>query len=163
MSPVYQDKVMDSLFTTCDPVHHKALKKPVAGKFSMTSIRTLEPLVDDCSDIFAKSMGDLEGQVVDLGVWLQWYAFDVIGAITFNRRFGFMENREDVMDMISSIEFVLKYAGLVGQVPRLHPWLGGNQRLMKSIGRIPFLKLPDPLRTIVEVPSFNPLLMAVLI
>ena len=43
-----------------------------------------------------------------------------------------MENGEDVMDMISSIDFVLKYAGLVGQVPRLHPWLAGNQRSRSS-------------------------------
>lgn len=142
---------MESLFTTRDPAHHKALKKPVAGKFSMTSIRSLEPLVDDCWLIFSESMRSLEGQTVDIGVWLQWYAFDVIGAITFNRRFGFMEERKDVLDMISSIETVLKYAGIVGQIPRLHPWLAGNQFIMENIRRIPFLKIPDPLRDIVQV------------
>lgn len=151
MAPVYQDKIMNSLFTTRDPIHHRALKKPVAGKFSMTSIRTLEPLVDECSEIFAQSMSDLEGQVVDLGVWLQWYAFDVIGAITFNRRFGFMEDRKDVMNMISSIEMGLKYASIVGQVPYLHPWLVGNQFLMKNLERIPLLKTSNPLRAIVLV------------
>jgi cytochrome P450 len=151
MSPVYEDKIMESLFTTRDPDHHKALKRPVAGKFSMTSIRTMESLVDDCSDIFVQSMRDLEGQVVDLGAWLQWYAFDVIGMITFNRRFGFMEERKDILNMISSIESALKYAGLVGQVPDLHPWLAGNQFLMKNIGRISFLNVPDPNRTLVQV------------
>jgi hypothetical protein len=151
MSPVYEGETMESLFTTRDPDHHRALKRPVAGKFSMTSLRTMEPLVDDCSDIFIHSMRDLEGQVVDLGAWLQWYAFDVIGMITFNRRFGFMEERKDILNMISSLEFGLKYAGLVGQVPGLHPWLVGNQFIMKNIGRIPFLNVPDPLRTIVQV------------
>jgi cytochrome P450 len=151
MTPIYQDAPMDSLFTTRDPARHKALKKPVAGKFSMTSIRTLEPLVDDCSLIFSESMRSLEGEVVNLGAWLQWYAFDVIGAITFNRRFGFMEDRRDILDMISSIETVLKYAGIIGQVPRLHPWLAGNQFAMRSIRKILFAKIPDPLRDIVEV------------
>lgn len=151
MSPVYKDKTMDSLFTVRDHAHHKALKRPVAGKFSMTSILTMEPLVDKCSLIFVESMRDLEGEIVDLGEWLQWYAFDVIGMITFNRRFGFMEKRKDILDMISSIEYVLTYAGIVGQVPNLHPWLAGNKFMMKNLGRIPFLRVPDPLRTIVQV------------
>lgn len=142
---------MNSLFTTRDPAHHKALKRPVAGKFSMTSIRTMEPLVDECSEIFVESMKDLEGQSLDLGAWLQFYAFDVIGMITFNRRFGFMEECKDILNMISSLEFGLKYAGIVGQVPYLHPWLVGNQSMMKAIGRIPFIQLPDPIRSFVEV------------
>jgi cytochrome P450 len=151
MSPFYKDEIMDSLFTTRDPVLHKALKRPVAGKFSMTSIRTMEPLVDECSEIFVQSMRDLEDQRVDLGAWLQYYAFDVIGMITFNRRFGFMEERKDILDMISNLEFALRYAGIVGQVPYLHPWLVGNQSMMKAIERIPFVHLPNPARTIVEV------------
>lgn len=151
MTPVYQNKTMESLFTTRDPAHHKALKKPVAGKFSMTSIRSLEPLVDDCSSIFSESMRNLEGQTVDLGTWLQWYAFDVIGAITFNRRFGFMEEQKDILSMISSLESGLKYAGIVGQIPSLHPWLVGNQFMMKNVERIPFVKIPAPLRDMVQV------------
>lgn len=151
MSPYYQGELMDSMFTTRDPAQHRRLKKPVAGKFSMTSIRSMETFADECADIFVKAMTDLEGRDIDFGEWLQWYAFDVIGAITFNHRFGFMEERRDVKGMISSIDTVLPYAGIVGQVPDLHPWLVGNQRLMKFLKSIPFLELPDPLRNIVEV------------
>jgi cytochrome P450 len=151
MAPFYKDEIMNSLFTTRDPAHHKALKRPVAGKFSMTSIRTMEPLVDECSEVFVQSMKDLEDQSLDLGAWLQYYAFDVIGMITFNRRFGFMEERKDILNMISSLEFGLRYAGIVGQVPYLHPWLVGNQSMMKAIERIPFIQLPNPIRSFVEV------------
>ncbi|KAL5322250.1 hypothetical protein ACEPPN_010222 [Leptodophora sp. 'Broadleaf-Isolate-01'] len=150
MTPYYENKLMPSMFTARDPAEHKALKRPVAGKFSMTSIRTLEPLVDECSEIFVQSMKDLEGQKVDLGAWLQWYAFDVIGMITFNRRFGFMEDRTDVMSMISDIETLLKYAGIVGQVPYLHPWLAGNQFIVRNLERIPFMRMPNPGRSIVQ-------------
>lgn len=142
---------MDSLFTTRDPIAHKNLRKPVASKFSMTSIRTLEPLTDQCTEIFTKAMCDLEGRAVDLGAWLQWYAFDVIGAITFRHRFGFMEERKDVRNMIAGIDAVLPYAGIVGQIPALHPWLAGNEKLMSLLARIPFIKIPDPLRTMVQV------------
>lgn len=139
---------MDSMFTTTDPQEHKALKRPVAQKFSMSSLRTLEYLVDPCSDIFAKAMLDLQGQVVDLGEWAQWYAFDVIGAITFSRRFGFMENRKDVKNIISGIELGLAYAGIIGQVPSLHRYLLGNLTLRRILGRLGVL---DPIAITTEV------------
>jgi hypothetical protein len=96
-------------------------------------------------------MSDLEGRAVDLRAWLQWYAFDVIGAITFRHRFGFMEEQKDVKNTIAGIDAVLPYAGIVGQIPALHPWLAGNEKLMRLLARIPFLDIPDPLRTMVQV------------
>lgn len=30
------------------------------------------------------------GEAVDLSEWLQYYAFDVVGSMTFQHRFGFM-------------------------------------------------------------------------
>jgi hypothetical protein len=51
--------------------------------------------------------------------------------------------------MISSLEFALKYAGIVGQVPSLHPWLAGNQIVIRIMEQM--LRLPNPGRAIVEV------------
>ncbi|KAH8652879.1 putative P450 monooxygenase [Ilyonectria robusta] len=144
MDMSFEDKVMPSLFTTISPDEHKELKRPVAQKFSMTSIRSLEHLVDPCSEIFTEAMEDLQGEVVDLGVWLQWYAFDVIGSITFAKRFGFMEKREDVKGIISAIEWVLMYAGIVGQVPWLHQFLLGSmlfQKLLRAVSNSDPMKI----------------------
>lgn len=142
---------MPSMFTIRDPAGHQALRRPVAQKFSMSSIKSLEPFADECTKIFVDAMKDLEGQRVDLGAWLQWYAFDVIGAITFQRRFGFMEKREDVQDMIGGLEAGLHYAGIVSQVPSLHGWLIGNLWVSKFLAAQPFFKVADPLRTMVQV------------
>ena len=117
---------MASMFSSRDPAYHQALRRSVSQKFSMSSIKALEPFADECSEIFTRAMKDLEGKPVDLGVWLQWYAFDVIGAITFQRRFGFMEKREDIQGMIGDIDSSLRYAATIGQVPEFHPWLMGN-------------------------------------
>lgn len=108
MSPYYKDKLMPSMFTARDPTYHTSLKRPVSQKFSMTSIKSLEPAADKCTSIFLDAMRDLEGQDVDLGVWCQYYAFDVIGSITFQRRFGFMEKRQDYRNMIADIDLGLK-------------------------------------------------------
>lgn len=96
-------------------------------------------------------MRDLEGQCVDLGVWLQWYAFDVIGAITFQRRFGFMESRKDVDGMINALDQGLFYGSVVSQVPALHNWLLGNRWVAKFMAVQPFVRVSNPLRTIVRV------------
>jgi hypothetical protein len=127
---------MASMFSTTDPDEHKHLKRSVSQKFSMTSIRHLEYLVDPCSQIFTGAMMDMQGQIVDLGAWVQWYAFDVIGAITFSKRFGFMENRKDVKGVIAGIEGGLVYAGVVGQIPWLHGWLLGNPVTKKLLSII---------------------------
>lgn len=62
-----------------------------------------------------------------------------------------MEKREDVQDMIGSLESGLKYAGIVSQVPSLHGWIIGNLWVSKFLAAQPFLKVGDPLRTMVQV------------
>ncbi|KIX01166.1 uncharacterized protein Z518_08891 [Rhinocladiella mackenziei CBS 650.93] len=91
-------------------------------------------------------MTDLVGKPVDLGTWLQWYAFDAIGAITFSSRFGFMEERRDIENMIEGIDFGLFYAGIVGQIPFLHRFLLGNMTLMNIRSRLA-PHAPDPVAT----------------
>ncbi|KAJ5365242.1 cytochrome P450 [Penicillium concentricum] len=150
LNPSYENETMPSMFSVRDPVQHQALRRPVAQKFSMSSIKALEPLVDECTKIFIDSMRDFEGQCVDLGVWLQWYAFDVIGAITFQHHFGFLEKRKDIEGMIGALDNGLMYAGIVGQVPTLHRWLMGNRWVARILTAQPFVEVLDPLRTIVQ-------------
>lgn len=141
---------MESLFTTRDSEEHKLLKRPVAQWYSMTSIRSLEYLVDPCSHLFTDAMTDLQGEVIDLGTWVQWYAFDVIGAITFGSRFGFMETRKDVQGVINGIEVGLTYCGVIGQIPVLHKFLLGNMIVRKVLGYLMGGK-GDPMPTVEKV------------
>ena len=139
------------MFSVRDPAQHQALRRPVAQKFSMSSMKSMEPFVDECNDIFLQAMCAMEGDKVDLGMWLQWYAFDVISAMTFHRRFGFMEQRRDVENMIGDISHALVAASMSGQVPSIHPWLMGNNWLQMLLRAQPFVRVPDPLRTVVKV------------
>ncbi|RDH36020.1 cytochrome P450 [Aspergillus welwitschiae] len=149
-SPLYEDSPMASMFSVRDPAQHRALRRPVAQKFSMSSVKLMEPLVNECNEIFLRAMRSLEGQPVDLSTWLQWYAFDVIGAISFQRRFGFMEEQRDINGMIGAIDSGLHYASIIGQIPAVHPWLMGSRVVAKVLEMQPFFDIPNPLRTIVE-------------
>ena len=149
-SPYYKGKTMESLFSTRDSTHHKNLKRPVAQLFSMTNMKNYEIYADERTKIFIDTMRELQGQPIDLSAWLQWYAFDVIASITFQHRFGFMEQRRDIGNMIGDLDFGLGYAKIVGQFPGLHPWLVGNKDLIDTMEKIG-LPLPDPLSSFLKV------------
>lgn len=148
MAPVYQGKVLDSMFSTRDPAYHKFLKSSVSKIFSMTNIKNFEVYADDCTQIFMEAMADLEGTAVDFSHWLQWYAFDVIGSLTFQRRFGFLEQRRDVDNMIGRIDVGLQYVKVLGQLPFLIPLLK-RAMMSKPIQRLNLL--PDTLDRFMEV------------
>lgn len=142
------------MFSSSDPVQHKHLKQGVANKYSLSSMKGFEPQVNDCTDIFSSIMHEYAdaNQIVDLGIWLQWYAFDVIGAITFRRKFGFMEERRDIHDIIAGIEGGLWYGCICGQLPEFHPWLLGNHTLMNVLLKnIPAVEMANPVPKVVKV------------
>ena len=134
---------MPSIFTEPDATKHLNLKRPVAQLFSMTNMRNYEPYADQCTSIFIDAMRDLEGQPIDLSEWLQWYAFDVIACMTFQRRFGFLEGRLDVDNMIGDLNGGLHYVKVIGQYPEFHKYLLGNQSLVGFLMWL-FPQLPDP-------------------
>jgi hypothetical protein len=83
-------------------------------------------------------------------VVVQWYAFDAISAITFSQRLGFMEQREDVADMIAQLDFGFLYGGHIGRVPWTHKLFLGNVTLVKLIDRFA-PNVPNPVRTAIRV------------
>ncbi|EXJ66931.1 uncharacterized protein A1O5_10126 [Cladophialophora psammophila CBS 110553] len=150
MSPSYQGKPMPSVFTERDPIAHRNLKRPVAQLFGMTNMRNYEPYADECTGIFIDAMRDLEGQPVDLSAWVQWYAFDVIASMTFQRRFGFLEERRDINNMIGDLDGGLHYVKIIGQYPELHPWLLGNRTVVGTLKWL-FPQIPDALYRFLKV------------
>ncbi|OQV05155.1 hypothetical protein CLAIMM_09940 [Cladophialophora immunda] len=145
----YNGQVIDSMFSTRDPEYHKNLKRPVAQLFSMTNMKNYEPYADECTGLFIDAMCAVEGQVLDLGVWLQYYAFDVIAYITFQRRFRFLDERRDVDNMISDLDAVQGYLKLIGQIPWAHPYLLGN-RILVGLAKM-LATVPDPLYSFLKI------------
>lgn len=85
----------------------------------MTSLVQFEPLVDSTTTEFLKQLkqryADRAGDAgtLDMGAWLQYYAFDVICELTYSKRMGFVDRGQDVENIISSLEWLLDYAAVV--------------------------------------------------
>jgi cytochrome P450 len=51
--------------------------------------------------------------------WLQFYAFDVIGEITYSKRHGFIEHNKDVDGIVAYLSKLFLYVAPIGQIPAL--------------------------------------------
>ncbi|KAI8293247.1 Cytochrome P450 monooxygenase gsfF [Colletotrichum sp. SAR 10_98] len=87
----------------------------------MSTLKELEPYVDSAIHVLFDKLNEMVGQTVDMGNWVQLYAFDVIGEVTFSKRFGFMDVGSDD-GSFKQIENALQSAAWIGQVPWLY-WL----------------------------------------
>ncbi|KAM5344512.1 hypothetical protein ACJ41O_013048 [Fusarium nematophilum] len=127
----YEKKPLLNLFATRDEAYHRRIKRPIAHTYSTAALTALEPKIDQVSKLLMQKLKDFErkDQSLDLGEWLQWYAFDVIGNLTFSQTLGFIEESRDVDNVIRSIGSFFVYAAVIGQIPWLHKVLAGNPLL----------------------------------
>lgn len=82
------DPQMENLFTTRDHGYHSTMRRKVASMYSMTSLVSYEPYVDQCIDLLHShlDMAASAGSVMNLGRWLQFFAFDTVFLITVGCR-----------------------------------------------------------------------------
>jgi hypothetical protein len=88
----------------------------------MSSLVGYEPFVDNCSSLFISRFHEIAqtGRNVNFGHWFQCYAFDVIGEITFGKRFGFLDMGVDEEGVFGAIDSRGSYSTYVGIFPKLH-------------------------------------------
>ncbi|KAK4176240.1 cytochrome P450 [Triangularia setosa] len=122
MQPMSRGKAIQGLFNTQDDELHRAMKRPIANIYTIFSLVEFEPHVDTTIRFFLRKLDERttkHASLVDLGTWLQWFAFDVMGEITFSKRLGFLDEARDVDGIMDSIQKVFKYASMIGQIPWL--------------------------------------------
>lgn len=111
---------LQSLFSTRFEDYHAKYRRCVNAAFAMSSLVGYEPLVDSTTDVYIERTKELflgtNGQRCDFSRWLQFYAFDVIGELTWSKRLGYLERNEDVDGIIAFLQGFLDYAAKVRQV-----------------------------------------------
>ncbi|KAI0142734.1 cytochrome P450 [Xylariaceae sp. FL1272] len=119
---VSKGRGLATLFSTTDNTFHAQLRRCVSSAFSMSALVQYEPFVDNTLKLFFEQTerlyaGRPEG--CDFVRWLQFYAFDVIGEVTYGKRHGFVENNEDIDGIVSYLGNMFLYAAPIGQMPWL--------------------------------------------
>lgn len=91
----------------------------MAPLYSATNAMAFEPIIDDVLRCFTKNVNDRylqHGTIFDLAKWLQYYAFDVMGMLTFSKRYSFLDEGGDVGGMLGAI-----YTYMENAAPVSHP------------------------------------------
>ncbi|KAI1064255.1 hypothetical protein LB506_008055 [Fusarium annulatum] len=118
-------KRLETMFNTDNDKYHARLRRSVSNAYAMSTLVTFEPFVDSTSAEFIRQLklrfSDRTGGagICDFGAWLQFYAFDVIGELTFSKRLGFVEKGVDIDNIIRDLESFLNYVSWIGQIPFL--------------------------------------------
>ncbi|KAF2001813.1 pisatin demethylase [Amniculicola lignicola CBS 123094] len=126
---VAKGRRLESLFSTTNEDFHAKYRRCVNNAFAMSSLVHYEPLVNSTLGVFldrTEAEFATSGKSCDFGRWLQYFAFDVIGDLTWSKRLGFVEEKRDVDGIITFIGNFLSYAGPIGQMPVLDLFLEKN-------------------------------------
>lgn len=52
--------------------------------------------------------------------WMQWFAFDVIGEVSFSKQFGFLDEGRDIDGTLRSIDDMLWSGIVIAELPELY-------------------------------------------
>lgn len=109
----------EDLFTQRDEKHHAHRRRLVNALYSLSSVLESERFIDACTATFMSRLDEFvdSGETVDLGLWLQMYAFDVVGELFYGRQFGFMETRSDYEGYIKSLDTLLPAVAAASVLP----------------------------------------------
>lgn len=84
----------------------------------MSTLVHYEPQVNEVVESFLKRteelyVGSHRGTICDFAEWLQFFAFDVIGQITYSKPHGFVEQNRDIDGMVRYLGRLFGYVGPV--------------------------------------------------
>lgn len=128
----FRGQRLPSLFSTTDESYHAQLRRSVNSAFSMSALVQYEPAVNTVTEQFLQRTEELfvhANRTCDFAEWLQYFAFDAIGKITYSTPHGFLERNEDVDGIIAFLRKLFDYVAPVGQMPFLDLLLMKNPLL----------------------------------
>lgn len=113
------------VFSETSNAKHAIERRKTSNMYSMSSLVSYEPFVDEVNGRFMAALGDhaRAGRAFDLFTWMQFYAFDVIGEITFGRSFGLIEAGHDKHGLLHAAHMAsIGYGSMVALIPEVHPF-----------------------------------------
>ncbi|KAL4737440.1 cytochrome P450 [Aspergillus similis] len=98
----------------------------------------------------AQSTGKTGEMQAHLDKWFNFFAFDVVGEVTFSRSFGFVQAGSDIGNAITNARKLALYVSIVGQYVWIHH-LSIDNPWMSRLGLIPASHLFDTCLAAIDV------------
>lgn len=140
-----------------DPKRHIEKGRNVAAGFALSNIIRSEPQVDDIIQSLEKQL-DVHagsGKEAHMDRWFNYFAFDVVGEVTFSQNFGFVKAGNDIGNAIANARKLALYVSIMGHYVWFHHLTIGNP-LMSTLGLIPASHLFDTALAAIDYRKKNP-------
>lgn len=111
-----------------DPKRCVQRKKNVASGYALSNIMASEMFIDETIGLLEKRLDQLSqaNEPVAFDKWFNFMAFDIIGEVTFSRRFGFLDKGIDIGGAISNTRILTAYVSVMAHLQWLHRLTLGN-------------------------------------
>lgn len=123
-------------FSQPDERLHSNYRRIVNPVYTLSNVLNSEVYINKASALFVKRLGEFADrkETIDLGQWLQMYAFDVIGEIFFGDMFGFLEKSEDHGAIIASLDALMPILCVSAIAPTyLRPLIMGSAIVVPAV------------------------------
>ncbi|KAE8148707.1 cytochrome P450 [Aspergillus avenaceus] len=136
---------------------HIRKSRNVAAGYSLSNIIKSEAYVNDLLVLLGKQLDRIaeSGQPVEFDRWFNYFAFDVVGEVTFSSPFRFLETGTDIRNAIANTRALALYIAIMGHYVWLHNLTLGNP-LLSRIGLQPSSHIFDTCLAAIEQRKNNP-------
>src|SRR4051812_48980644 len=119
---------MRNQMSELDPKEHVRKNKNIAAGYALSNLLKAEPYIDATIELLESQLDRLSaaGQDIHFDHWFNYTAFDVVGEITFSKRFGFVEQGRDIGGAIANSRWLTLYIAITGHMYWVHKLLIGN-------------------------------------
>ena len=132
-APFYQpfavpNSSYNNLMSERDPKKYGPMRSHVASAFALTNIIKNESVIDEVIALFERRLDEFSQhrKPLELGKWLHFLTYDLLGEIMFSNRFGFLDEGRDVGRSISNNFYQALYLSCAVYMQWLHSILLGN-------------------------------------
>lgn len=107
------------MFTITNEKKHAAYRRSIGGVYSLTSILKNESAIDQNVTMLLDRLDGFvqRGEDMDLGLWLEMYAYDNIGSVVFGKPFGFLETSSDHGGYIAAVHKAMPFLSVMSMAP----------------------------------------------
>jgi cytochrome P450 len=140
-----------------NPRRHIEKYRNIAAGFALSNIIKFEPHVDAVLQNLEEHLDKFcdSGESVEFDKWFSFFAFDVLGEVTFSKSFGFIETGTDVRNAVENTKALALYVAAMGHYVWFHNLTLGNP-LLSRIGIQPSSHIFDTCLAAIDERKRNP-------
>ena len=140
-----------------NPRRHIEKYRNIAAGFALSSIIKSEPQVDTILQQLKDRLDELSksGEAVDFDKWFSFFAFAVLGEVTFSQPFGFIDTGTDIRGAVANTKTLALYIAVMGHYTWFHNLTLGIP-LLSRIGIQPSSHIFDTCLRAIDARKKNP-------